>query len=479
MITRWAGDSKMRARFGSVLGKTATATEMREALKGDKFKTLKKTLTQDYLGALKEKLTPWMIQRALDVGGGSNKSWQQLFNTMNGAFAEIGLSIHKAIPNPHQQREFCGVMNEAFKGLGAFKVEEGEATVEGADNIMQNVQMDVNKVLQTLVHLYDLRAEEVNGKLKVCLKLDETIWAGDRKMERLTVTVMNRALGGKDSCEPDQWFSVQSEREIWPICMFEVEKESHKTLKQYLEPSQLNEVIKAHNRGETLSVEMDDGEVNTFTVEWHAAGDLKTLKCCNGCATGSMAENTCLYCMHSRGAVVVHAGKEKGKGKATGTKQRRIWSGGIMSCRAKGHFGVAPTRDAQAADGTYTNDPEWDPVLDIPLERTHICTMHCENRMVEKLAHLHICKIWNMPDTAERADRLAAVEEFLGGELGMRLRGAPFKIEKCDKLSGKYGSTPMKPSFNDVRARRFTAHASRRVSKKNEVSLSEIYNLWC
>eukprot|EP00959_Pyramimonas_sp_CCMP1952_P077305 1615880-Pyramimonas_sp.AAC.2 len=70
-----------------------------------------------------------------------------------------------------------------------------------------------------------------------------------------------------------------------------------------------------------------------------------------------------------------------------------------------------------------------------------------------------------MEDSNERTQRLAAVESFMQGELGMRLRGEPFKIEKCDKLSGKYGSTPMKPSFNDVKARKFTAHASRRVAK--------------
>jgi len=36
-----------------------------------------------------------------------------------------------------------------------------------------------------------------------------------------------------------------------------------------------------------------------------------------------------------------------------------------------------------------------------PLERVHICTMHCENRIVEKLVHLHIAtKCWPMLPTA-------------------------------------------------------------------------------
>jgi len=102
-----------------------------------------------------------------------------------------------------------------------------DAQEEADEKIMDNVQMDVTKLLQTLVHLYDIREQEVNSVLKVCLKLDETIWAGDKKMERLTVTVMNRALAGQENCAPEHWFQVQSETELWPVSMFEVEKESH------------------------------------------------------------------------------------------------------------------------------------------------------------------------------------------------------------------------------------------------------------
>ena len=86
-------------------------------------------------------------------------------------------------------------------------------------------------------------------------------------MERLTITVMNRALVGKENLEEGrQWFQVQSETELWPVAMFEVKKESHAALKRYLSTSALNETIKRHNKGEKLSVEMEDGEVEQFTV---------------------------------------------------------------------------------------------------------------------------------------------------------------------------------------------------------------------
>jgi hypothetical protein len=453
-----------------------TNTEVAEALRGDNFKTLKRMIAQDYLGTVKAHFSPEMAQRALDKGGGTNKCWSEMFAVMEQAFGDAGLNIRAAVPNPHQQRECCADMNEAFEQMGATRVlahDGGEHDGgENGEKIKDNVQLDVCRLLQTLVHLYDIRHDEVGGVLKVCLKMDETIWAGDKKMERLTVTVMNRALAGKERCAPHQWFKVQSETELWPVCMFEVEKESHAVLKRYLTGSALNESIKAHNKGEKLPVQFDDGTCEEFEVEWHAAGDLKTLKCCNGVGTGPTSKCVCLFCMHER---------EKAKVAAVGNKgvvNGRIWKGGVLNARAPGDFGTAPSRDARDECGNYINDPNWDPVIAIPLSRTHICTMHAENRVVEKLVHLHICKVYNMPSTTasekeSRESRLSAVQQFLGGTMGMRLRGEPFKVEKCPKLSGKYGDTPMKPSFNDVKARSFTLHSSRRVDKIDKVSTSE------
>ena len=53
------------------------------------------------------------------------------------------------------------------------------------------------------------------------------------------------------------------------------------------------DIIKMQEEGQTLVV---DGH-GTFQVEWHLAGDLKTLKCLFGCDTGTSTKLTCLYCM--------------------------------------------------------------------------------------------------------------------------------------------------------------------------------------
>lgn len=214
-LCRFAGGPELQKSMGKVWSKLLTPTEMKAALEGENFKSLKRAVAQDVLDSVKEVLSPELVQRALDKGGASKKSWEEVYSTLNEAFKASGLNIRQAVPCPNQTNEVLKVLNESFDKMGAFIVpneeDEGEGA-EGEEKIMDNVMMDVIKLLQTLVHLYDIKAEEVMSVLKICIKLDETVWAGDKKMERLTITIMNRALAGKDSCSPDQWFQVRPAR---------------------------------------------------------------------------------------------------------------------------------------------------------------------------------------------------------------------------------------------------------------------------
>jgi hypothetical protein len=462
MRRRITGDPKLQARYGILMGRNCTREEMRHAMKGEKFSALKQAITKEFLKKVGETLSAADIQKGLDLGGGSNKCWQHVFAEIEKGFKAQGLSIRGAIPCPHEQRQMRGVMNEKFEAMGAYSVEGETRQVKNKDTKQMeeekmgpNMWMRTNMLLTTLVHLYGITEAEAkaesNGKLKVALKLDETVWAGDKKMERLTVTLMNRALNGKDANDlaGREWFQVQSETEIWPVGMFEVGKEDHAVLKWHLQASDLNECMKRHNQGEKLKVQFDDGSVHTFEVEWHLAGDLKTLKCCAGVKNGAMCEHACLFCMTAR---------EKKQNPAT-NKTKSQWMGGLKASRPSHQIGKAPTRDKE--------DPGWDCVFDIPLERIHICTMHGENRIVEKLVHLHIVRVWNMKEGAQRRKRILAIEKLLYEDLQMRLGGQQYRIVKCEKLSGKMGDVPMKPSFNDMKARKFT-----RVTK--EVTLGNV-----
>lgn len=64
--------------------------------------------------------------------------------------------------------------------------------------------------------------------------------------------------------------------------------------------------------GQTLHVE----GIGTFVVEWHMAGDLKTLKCMLGCKLGANTFFPCIYCCHSK-SEAINGGKASRKNTAT------------------------------------------------------------------------------------------------------------------------------------------------------------------
>ena len=95
-----------------------------------------------------------------------------------------------------------------------------------------------------------------------------------------------------------------------------------------------------------------------YKVEWHMVGDLKTLKCMYNISKGALAKSPCLYCMCSAKDL-----------------DRRVW---------------------EKALDKHTKDEVFKPVLDIPLSKVHICTLHALCRIIEKLVHLHICFAWDI-----------------------------------------------------------------------------------
>ena len=85
------------------------------------------------------------------------------------------------------------------------------------------------------------------GALIFVLKLDEAEVLHGKKFERVSLTLMNRALDPEIQKNDDKYFSVQSEQEIWPIGCFQVEKESHDILQWVFEQTSFPDIIKAGN----------------------------------------------------------------------------------------------------------------------------------------------------------------------------------------------------------------------------------------
>ena len=86
------------------------------------------------------------------------------------------------------------------------------------------------------------------------------------------------------------------------------------------------EVIRAQQVGEELDVE----GFGRYKVQWHMAGDLKTLKCMYNVSKGANAKSPCIYCM-----------------------------GSAKKCKPT-NWNKAPDRHTK----------------DIPLSHVHMCTLH-------------------------------------------------------------------------------------------------------
>ena len=295
-------------------------------------------------------------------------------------------------------------------------------------NANNNFVLDVCKLQVAMVKFYGMSIAECGGMLKFVLKLDESEIVKNQKLERVSLTLMNRALDAVIRPGDPRYFSVQSENDIWWLADFEVPKETHEILKLFFNLTNIPAIIESQNAGQILHV---DG-LGDYNVEWHLAGDLKTLKCMFGISNGANAGFPCLYCMCSR--------KKDRNGK-------KVWDEGIGS-------DGAPNRDEFVRNGTTTTrvDPNWDPVLDIPLTRVHFCTLHAMCRIVEKLVYEYVCFAYKMQPISQSQAVCKRIEEVLSS---VGLHKGRVEIKKDEKRSGASGNLPLKPSIGGVKARKF------------------------
>lgn len=61
-------------------------------------------------------------------------------------------------------------------------------------NLKNNIWLDLEKTLQIMVNCYDILVEEAHGKLIFVIKLDEMELINIEKYERVSITLMNRAM---------------------------------------------------------------------------------------------------------------------------------------------------------------------------------------------------------------------------------------------------------------------------------------------
>lgn len=419
------------------IAKVLSKDMVKNALDNRKFRDIVDSVTSERLSDVSNLFTATDAQGLCDKVGMSSESYSMLYQQLDVGFKQV-FKTKRVVPLPkpfHVKKARKQLNDKVLELIGepthlehTHILKYGSKEVPFVLNASNNFVLDICRVQMAMVMFYNMSMDECRGKLQFVLKLDESEIIKGQKLERVSITLMNRALDLDINENHPSYFSVQSENEIWWLAAFEVPKEDHEVLKVFFNLTNTPSVIRQQNNGATLHVE----GFGDYQVDWHLAGDLKTLKCMFGLSNAANAKFPCIYCMQTR---------KKGK---DGKKE---WI-------AKTGQQAAPTRDQKVMkNGVLVPvDPNWHPILEIPLTRVHFCTLHCMVRIIEKLVYEYVCFAYKMHPVSEADATCKKVEEVLS-EVG--LHGGQVEIKKDEKKSGKSGNIPCKPCFGGPKARKF------------------------
>ena len=180
-------------------------------------------------------------------------------------------------------------------------------------------------------------------------------------MERVSITLMNRALDMSLDPNSSKYFSVQSEREIWLIASFQIPKETHDILSLVFSKTKIPELIKAQSDGYLLDV----FGIGSFNVNLHLAADMKTLKCMYGLKMGANSLHSCIFCNQKRVKSVVGTIAQASTSR---TSKKCTWSNGLFLKK----ISIEPVLDVNFQGC-------WKFILAIPLNKVHLCMLHALN----------------------------------------------------------------------------------------------------
>lgn len=380
-----------------------------EMITGSGNDKLRETLRRHFLKEIKEIVTPQEMVDMCDSAGISQKGYRAMYRSITLGLRAKGVT-QSLLPTLYslQMAKKCanGDVASMFNGYKWVEDIMPMPTNKPFEyNAYNNVYIDMEELQKAMIQYYGLTLEETGGNAVFVLKLDECQVVKGQRLERVSLTLMSRALTGKpletqeldashDSNNRGQghkqdYYGIQSEKNIWWQAAWVLPKENHDTLRWYFERSGIQNVVSCQVNGQKLDVP----GIGCFNIEWHLGGDLKTLKCMLGCKTGANTIFSCIYCCHSKTAVDSRVkGKQPSKGKsqkqvgakkaiifdAEQRKGSKVWHNGILSCDQS----KPPSRDQE--------DNAWNPILDIPLCQVHVCTLHARLRILDKLLMLHI-----------------------------------------------------------------------------------------
>ena len=421
-------------------------------------------------------ITPLEMLDVMDSAGISQKGYRALYRLITSGLRVKGFK-RSVLPTPYSlemaRKTANGKVDAMFNGYRW--VEDLMPLVDRVYeyNKFNNVYIDMEELQRAMVRYYDLTIEETRQKLIFVLKLDECQVVKGQRLERVSVTLMSRALDGRplelDEIHTEQategdaanyqqcYYGVQSEKNIWWQAAWTLPHESHDTLRWYFSKAGIDQIISRQVHGQKLQVI----GIGDFDVEWHLGGDLKTLKCMLGCKGGANTLFPCIYCCHSKSNVSMIAGKGRTPSKEKGRCQKgtkntmssdinrgkssKEWQNGILSCdRSR-----PPSRDQE--------DRSWNPILPIPLSQVHVCTLHARLRILDKLMMLHINYAWNMEPALRRQESIRALESILSA---IGLHSGAVVLTK-DTKSNPTQDNPNKICMGGSKARHLLANHSK------------------
>ena len=196
-----------------------------------KFKKVKQRIIEEFVD--ETKVDSMDVQIVMDDCGISRRGYSNVFKAMKSKLKEKKITT-SLLPLPTHMRKSRTELNQtvaeflgpAFHIQGGFQNKDREVHF----NEYNNIFFDLERLEQNMVRFYNISPDEVDSKLIFVLKLDECEILKQKKTERITITLMNRALQKKPLWKNVQqmdknnstYFSVQSENNIWWLGSFEV-----------------------------------------------------------------------------------------------------------------------------------------------------------------------------------------------------------------------------------------------------------------
>lgn len=195
----------------------------KEIFKEKKFKVVGRDVIEQFVSNNLVSFTD--VQESMDINAVSQKGYTAIQRSLSSVLSQNKIKS-RLLPTPTDVWKVRASLNTELEDYIGNPYHIQELFTGGSGSIqyteLNNIFLDLELLQIRMVEFYDISYEEVEGLLKFVIKLDECEIIKEKKVERVTVTLMNRALNQTQKENTSKYFSVQSEANIWWLGSFEV-----------------------------------------------------------------------------------------------------------------------------------------------------------------------------------------------------------------------------------------------------------------